>query len=723
MNRLYFLIFLALLLPFPQASAQTEPLQTQTSVALTADEISFLETHPVIVLGTERSWEPNVVIAQDGSIIGYDAEILWQINALTGANFQLKVGAWREIQTEARDGQIDGLSTMAAHEERKRYLNFSDTYISLSKRLLVARGNPLSIKTRQDLAGKRIAIHWGNLHDEKIAIKFTDAEIIPMDSMEDTLRAVVNGDADATIGGSATLLLAQRLGLLHYLNTAFDLGEPLDLMFGVRNDWPEAISILNKGLRAIPEHERYLIRNRWFLVADRRSSHRRLVLTSEEKAYLRNKESIRICVNPKLMPYERLKKNGAHEGVFADIHRVLAKRLGVKLAVVKTSSWAKTLTAAGEKQCDILSAAVPTPDRNEFMLFTGPYLSIPIAIVTLNDQLFLGSISQLLDKTFAVVRGGAEAELLRQQYPDIKLMEVKRPGDGLRAVHDGKVFGFIGTLATIGYEIRSQDYDSMHIAGELEEHYEVAIGVRNDDSLLLAIYEKAVASLTDREIGQTLIKWGSIKRVNAFDYRLLWQILAVIAFLAGLAFYRYQVVSSFNRKLQAINKQLELLSSTDQLTGIANRRVFEAAAEKEIARAQRYGSTLSLIMTDIDHFKSVNDNYGHDTGDRVLVQFSAMLRNCVRDTDLTVRWGGEEFIILCPETDINGAVQLAEQLRNEIKNTDFGLDRGISASFGVSQYQDAEKVESLVKRADQALYHAKKSGRNRVDSLQNKTGI
>lgn len=163
-----------------------------------------------------------------------------------------------------------------------------------------------------------------------------------------------------------------------------------------------------------------------------------------------------------------------------------------------------------------------------------------------------------------------------------------------------------------------------------------------------------------------------------------------------------------------IIKEKDTLASIDLLTGTLNRRSFIYKADKEIARSHRYNNPLSLIFCDIDKFKSINDTHGHAVGDDVLKQFSSALKNNLRENDLLARWGGEEFVILTIETDINQAEILAEKLRKTIMELKIPIVKNITCSFGVAQLNGNDTLESLCERADQALYKAKNNGRNKV---------
>jgi len=170
-----------------------------------------------------------------------------------------------------------------------------------------------------------------------------------------------------------------------------------------------------------------------------------------------------------------------------------------------------------------------------------------------------------------------------------------------------------------------------------------------------------------------------------------------------------------NRELARANEKILALSRTDHLTGLANRAYFSERIEQMISLAVRKSRPLSLIMTDIDQFKTINDTFGHDAGDRVLQGFAGLMKNSTRTEDLVARFGGEEFIILLPLTDICEAHAYAERIRLALPQKDL-LQNGhpIFASFGVSQLLPDETSAGLIKRADMALYRAKTSGRNRT---------
>ncbi|MGB9846659.1 MAG: GGDEF domain-containing protein, partial [Desulfotomaculales bacterium] len=163
-----------------------------------------------------------------------------------------------------------------------------------------------------------------------------------------------------------------------------------------------------------------------------------------------------------------------------------------------------------------------------------------------------------------------------------------------------------------------------------------------------------------------------------------------------------------------MEEELRCLSITDPLTDAYNRRYFMQVLEQEIERTRRTGLSFSIIMADLDHFKNVNDRFGHAAGDRVLKSLVELINARIRKIDCLARWGGEEFVILLPDTPVDKAAGLADELRERLSRTDIpGVGR-VTASFGVVGYCPEDTAYSLIMRADNMLYEAKAAGRNCV---------
>jgi diguanylate cyclase (GGDEF)-like protein len=168
---------------------------------------------------------------------------------------------------------------------------------------------------------------------------------------------------------------------------------------------------------------------------------------------------------------------------------------------------------------------------------------------------------------------------------------------------------------------------------------------------------------------------------------------------------------SERKRLEA---ELEHRATHDPLTGIYNRTKLEAFLEHEIARAQRSDAPLTLILFDVDLFKAVNDTYGHNVGDAILKRLVTVVTGRIRASDLLARWGGEEFVILLPDTTAEGGRHLAESIRAAVAATTFEGPEQVTISLGVAEHRPGEPQKELIKRVDDALYAAKGAGRNTV---------
>lgn len=211
------------------------------------------------------------------------------------------------------------------------------------------------------------------------------------------------------------------------------------------------------------------------------------------------------------------------------------------------------------------------------------------------------------------------------------------------------------------------------------------------------------------------------------NYRyLIWGLIflsAVIVILLIIFYFKYkerQKIEKMNReleqKVEERTKKLRKMVITDELTNLFNRRRILELLEIELEKASRYKRDLALIMIDLDFFKRINDSFGHQFGDKVLRKISEIMKQNTRNLDLVGRYGGEEFLLILPETNLEKAALVAEKLRQKIKKSDIeGLDFKLTASFGAVQYE-GESSQQLIKRADDLLYKAKKEGRDRVET-------
>jgi len=432
--------------------------------------------------------------------------------------------------------------------------------------------------------------------------------------------------------------------------------------------------------------------------------------TVAEQAYLASTPVVRMCVDPDWAPFEQINERGRHIGIAADLIQLVSRRTGLKIMLHPTRTWDESLAASKAGSCQIMSFLNRTPERERWLDFTAPIFVDPNMIIAREDHPFVGDIRWLQNESVALPRGTMVEEHLRRDYPNLRIILTDSEPEAMTLVSERKADLTVRSLIVAAHAIRKQGLFNLKIAGQIPElGNQLRIGVLSGEPVLRDILNKGVATLSPQDREQIVNRHVSITIQNGTDYRLVWQLLG-----AGLVI---ALIGAFwMRKLSRLNRELARLSVTDRLTGIYNRMKLDEALAAEIQRCRRYDQALAIVLIDIDHFKRINDTYGHQAGDRALIEIAGLLSESSRETDVVGRWGGEEFMILLPHTDLAGASRLAEKMRTTIAEHEFAGIGQQTASFGVAAYIIDDQPNDLVARADAALYEAKRAGRNQVAS-------
>lgn len=258
-------------------------------------------------------------------------------------------------------------------------------------------------------------------------------------------------------------------------------------------------------------------------------------------------------------------------GITADYLNLISQKQGIKFQLVPTGTWSEALEKAKSRECDILSLAMATPERQKYMNFTEPYITIPLVIATTMDKPFIADLPDVISHRIGLVEGYAFTEFLRKEYPKMNVVEFATVHDGLTALEKNEIYGFIDNLASISYEISNSFSSSIKISGRVNRNWELGFAVRNDDPVLLGILDKTVMSLGDRYIKKIYSEWNSVTYQHKYDYTVLWQILAFAGAVIMFLIYRNKKTNKFNRELQKLNMKLkENQHSFDSLTDHAN---------------------------------------------------------------------------------------------------------------------------------------------------------
>lgn len=455
----------------------------------------------------------------------------------------------------------------------------------------------------------------------------------------------------------------------------------------------------------------------------------RLRLTEEERRFIAGLGSIRVGVEKiGWPPFEFVDQDGNLQGIASDYLKRLSALLGVRFEIVTFDSWEAILSAARADEIDLLPAAASTPDRRDYLSFTAPYVRSPMVMVARDHVDFIADVSLLAGERVGVVGGYASDEMLSRYYPELNLVRYDSALEGLRAVASGSDQVFIDNLAAASHLIRLHGLANLKIAGQTPYAFDLTIGVRDDWPLLRSAIDKALASLTPQQHAELYSRWVNLPVEQPFPWDRVLPFAAGFALLLALSIAYLLRLRRLNSRVRNVNhslevaeqalreknRQLQALSVTDRLTGVFNRHHLDVVLAEQFEVAWRHQRPLAILLFDLDHFKQVNDRHGHQLGDDVLRRFSALVFGMIRRSDIFGRWGGEEFMLICPETRVSQAAVLAEKIRVQLESMEFPVELVQTVSVGVADMQGINSAEQLVATADSRLYQAKRLGRNRV---------
>lgn len=441
----------------------------------------------------------------------------------------------------------------------------------------------------------------------------------------------------------------------------------------------------------------------------------RIHFTAEEQAYINHAAPVKMCVDPDWVPFERINENGQHEGIAADLVQLVVQRVGLRIALLPLKTWEEMLDASKNKRCQIMSFLNRTPEREQWLIFTDPIFYDANIIITREEHPYIADLHGITAEKIALPRGTMVEERIGNDFPNLTVILTGSEQESIDKVSKREADMTIRSLIVAAYTIKKEGLFNLKIAGQIPEYTnQLRIGVLKEEVLLRNILDKGVRTITPQEREAISNEHVSITVQSHANYRLALQVLGVAAALILLVILWNRKLAQYNRQLEQLNLELERLSVTDKLTGLFNRVKLDVVLSREIDRASRFVHIFSVLILDIDHFKQVNDQHGHQVGDHVLEQIAQILIQNTRKIDTVGRWGGEEFLIICPNTDQVGAQQLAENLRTAVAHHDFPLIGNKTVSIGISSFQANDQAKDIATRADGALYEAKNSGRNRV---------
>jgi len=572
----------------------------------------------------------------------------------------------------------------------------------------------------KELQGKRLAVVKGSLYQRLLQEAYASIALHLVDDTEEAIEAVVFDKADAFLADyneSAYLLQSTGIISISALSSVKDSRFATDLSLVVSNEHPVLQKVIRKIIQRVDKAEIEILKHDWLQLTE--SEGDEIALTTWERDYLEKNNQFTFCSNVDWQPID-FKDDELHQpvGIAVDTLRLVEKKIGhsMRLNWIPSNSWPQSTKMFAEGQCDLVPAMISTNPRKKYALFSKPYMEYRVVVITRTEEPFVHSFEDISDKGVARQKGSGMINLLHNRYAGVSIVETENALDSFQKVASGEIYATVAILPVASHFITQYGLSNLKIAGFTDITYPISIAVNKNKPELFSMVEKALASIEDQQHREIFNHWVSIKVDQQFDYSLYLKTLAAILVLVLFFAYRQYQLGRYNRVLTD-------LSVMDKLTQIYNRSRLDEVLADQFNMLRRYQTPCSVIFIDIDHFKAINDSYGHLMGDKVLIQMAKKIDELRRITDIAGRWGGEEFMIICPNTKLEGAVRLSESIRVAIGKEKFAQGLRCTCSFGVAQMDPALTSDDLLQLADRALYQAKSEGRNRVVSTAEQNRI
>lgn len=428
-----------------------------------------------------------------------------------------------------------------------------------------------------------------------------------------------------------------------------------------------------------------------------------ILLNDNEIKYLENNH-FTLLIESNNIPFA-FKLTNKLTGLEIDFWNLISQKLSKPLNIEETIN---------DKMFNIFSNSIKTQFVYGFekkskpdYLLSEPIAQIPIALATKNDKNFITDLSTLKNIKIGVVKNLEIIPTLQKEYPNIDFVEMETINEAILKLQQNKLFALIDNMYTISHKINKDNLNSIKINTLLNHQLNIYLQVEEKNKLFIPILNSAINRFSKEDKNTILNNYQFIFYPKNIDFLFIAKIIIPFILLLAIFIYFNFKLKKEIKKRKEIEEQLSELANKDSLTNIFNRRKIEEICELELLRNKRYKSDLSIIFFDINNFKVINDSLGHHLGDEVLVKISNIIGKSIRNTDSIGRWGGDEFLIILPQTNISQCKNIVSHLEKQLSLIEFSESIKVTCSFGIAPHEESDTLDSLLKKADESMYKEK----------------
>ncbi|MES2259806.1 MAG: transporter substrate-binding domain-containing protein [Pseudomonadota bacterium] len=568
---------------------------------LSAAEQAWLHTHPAISVALDQFNPPMAfrrADADNASFAGACVDYAELVARNTGLKLRYTGSTWDEALRKGMTHETDAVLCARERPERKASLNFSAPYLELPIAMAIRSGHPVPL-TLGAFAGQRIAVVKNTVRVPVLRLRCPECVLVEVDSAQQGAERVQNQQADGffddlpvvqrAIGNAGGQL---KIGLLYYYS------EAATIRFALRNDAPELLSIVNKGLATITPAEHALIRARWLTPAEGARVQRDLPLSAVQRAWLAEHPVLRIAVDEARAPVEWRGDDGVARGISIEFLQHIEEMLGVHFQFVASKNIADQLDKLQRHEVDLVSAISQTPQRRAYLGVSEPFITTPIVLFN-RVGTTPGGLAGLAGKRVGVAARTNIEENLRKDWPAIVTVPVDSFRAGIDMLRSGQLDAFAGSLLTGTHQLVEMSASDIRVAGETEYSLQLGFGVRADWPELLPILDQALAAIPRGERDAFRQKWSTIQFSHDTDYRPLGALL--LAMLVAVIFI-VQLRVMVKRRTAELQEEVAMRRAREeeiqQLNAALEQRVERRTAQLKQANDDLLLAADQLVQTE-----------------------------------------------------------------------------------------------------------------------------
>lgn len=683
-----------------------------------------VDTDPkTLLVGVSVGNQPYMHVSSIGDVQGIFVD-LWRLwSKKTGIAISFVPNQSEDSLAYLHKGRID--VQMAQIENAEKYKDLKSAYHLYNVYSSLFYDRQSDLKDPSKTKGISLGLLQTASFGPQLQQQFPEAELKAFHTVDQMIDAVLKHQLTGFLASEVIVRsrLSQRSSQenfkvfpgIRYESAVYSL---------IRSDDKELYQNIQQGFSKISLDEMVEIEKRW-LDKDARGYFQtfrsKVPLTPNERLWLNQHQQIKVGVMSNWKPVEFVDEKGEAQGITLDVLKLLNQRLEVQFVPQPYSDWDELLDDFKSGKLQMVANISDLPERHDFSLFSQDYWTLQWIMIGKHDAPFETHIANMPGQRIAIMREYQFVKQLKKDFLQHQVIEVDSLNQGLEMVVAGQADFVLDTVVASGIAMRDPRYVNLraYVPTDLPS-YPSYFGVYKNLPELLVILNKGIKTINDADRKSLLDKWLNLEIKQGLDQSRVLTLVLQIAGLSLVVIIGFLIWNFSLRREVSLRRKVEekmrFMAGHDDLTQLPNRSLLVERLQTALHQHARHNEMLALMFIDLDGFKQVNDQFGHDLGDEMLVKLSTLLTHCVRKADTVARFGGDEFVILLTGlVDRDDAAIVAEKILLYLQEPLMlsACQATVGASIGIAIYpHDGTDATTLLKSADKLMYQVKQQGKS-----------